>query len=129
MRIAKTMFLIGCGGFIGAILRFSVASCFQVIGAKWKFPLGTYGVNVIGCLVFGLLAGLSVRHSYLTPTLRSLVFVGFLGSFTTYSTFSSDAVSLLQSQAASKALMYIALHILSGLGAVWAGEKIAMLAH
>ena len=75
--------LVGCGGFIGAVLRYLVSvGTLRLLGT----PLyGTLVVNVVGCLLIGFLGGLAEERQYLGPQVRLFLFVGLLGGFTTFS--------------------------------------------
>lgn len=83
------------GGSIGAILRFLI---YELIESKYHsdFPWATLTVNLLGSLIIGFLWGYFTR-TYVSPGLRLLIFVGILGSFTTFSTFAFDNFSLLRS--------------------------------
>ncbi len=85
---------VALGGAIGAVLRYLV--CLPLQGYSHShFPLGTLSVNVIGSLLFGLLAALTAKTYPLSPELCLLLFTGFLGSFTTFSTFAFETFALL----------------------------------
>ncbi len=83
------------GGSIGAVLRFLI---YEVIDSKFHsdFPWATLTVNLLGSLVIGFLWGYFARV-YVSPGMRLLIFVGILGSFTTFSTFAFDNFSLIKS--------------------------------
>jgi CrcB protein len=83
------------GGSIGAVLRFLV---YEIIDNKFHsdFPWATLTVNLVGALVIGFLWGYFAR-SYVSPGMRLMIFVGILGSFTTFSTFAFDNFSLIRS--------------------------------
>lgn len=89
-----------------------------------KFPLGTFVVNVLGCLIAGFLIGLAETHDFLTPELRLLAFTGFLGGFTTFSAFGVETVSLLQKGETAVAASYVALSVVCGLAALWGAVKV-----
>jgi len=83
------------GGSIGSVLRFLI---YELIESKYHsdFPWATLTVNLLGSLVIGFLWGYFTR-TYVSPGLRLIIFVGILGSFTTFSTFAFDNFSLLKS--------------------------------
>jgi CrcB protein len=85
------------------------------------FPLATFSVNIAGCLLIGLLIGLSVRYELFDRELKLLLVTGFCGGYTTFSTFSSENLRLLETQHYSILFAYIAGSILIGLLAVWLG--------
>ncbi|MCL4157165.1 UNVERIFIED_CONTAM: hypothetical protein GTU68_000264 [Idotea baltica] len=108
------------GGACGATARFLVVS---KVGEKFgsNFPYGTLTVNVIGSFVMGFLAIMLVERLALDPLLKLGVFVGFLGAFTTFSTFSMDTLSLLESGQSFRALLYMFVSVLLSVLAVWLG--------
>src|SRR5690606_40751842 len=89
--------LVGLGGAVGSIARHLLATWTMQAAAPQKFPLGTFAVNLLGCLAAGLLAGLAERHpGGLSPELRLLLFTGLLGGFTTFSAFGLETAQLLR---------------------------------
>jgi len=120
---------IGCGGFIGATLRYLVSSWVQRGFGQSGFPIGTLTVNLIGCLVIGLLGGLNETREIFSPHVRSMIFLGILGSFTTFSTFGYETLALLRDGQFPAACASAALHLIVGLAAVWTGYTIATLPH
>lgn len=85
--------LLAAGGSVGAILRYAVAGWIQTRGSG-MFPWGTLAVNVVGCLAMGLLAQSLVRGGLVSAEVRIALLVGVLGAFTTFSTFSYEALRL-----------------------------------
>ena len=81
---------IGAGGFVGAILRYLISGLVQNLSGSIRFPFGTLAVNVIGCLFIGLLVYLVETRSMFGAAARMFVFIGLLGSFTTFSTFGNE---------------------------------------
>ena len=121
------LFLVGAGGFVGSILRYLVSGYIQQITKSVIFPYGTLAVNLIGCFVIGFLSQLADARGVFTPESRALVFVGFLGGFTTFSTFGNESVNLLLDAENLFALVNTALHIVVGFGAVWLGRILSYL--
>ena len=118
------------GGACGAVSRYGVSQlAVQLLGKG--FPYGTLIVNVLGCLLMGFLSVYFLTKTSLDPMVRMAVLVGFLGSFTTFSTFSMDTLMLLESGAMAKGFLNIALSVCLSLLAVWLGMLIArsILAH
>lgn len=111
---------VSAGGIAGTLLRFATANW---VSAHWPrhFYLGTLAVNLIGCLLIGLLYGLFLHRPLVPVELRAGLIVGFLGGLTTFSSFSLDTVRLLESGQAPLAFGYAALSVLGGLLATWAG--------
>jgi CrcB protein len=115
---------VALGGAAGAVCRFAVTRALPVV---FGIHLGTLTVNVLGCLLFGLLVGWWGERTAIPEALRVGAFVGFLGSFTTFSTYGADTVQLGQAGSTSTALTNIALHNGLGLVAVWVGLRLAGL--
>ena len=82
-------------------------------------------VNLLGCLLIGVLYGLWLERPEFSPLLRQTLVVGFLGAFTTFSTFSLDTLRLLENGEGLLALAYILLSVCVGLLATWAGLSLA----
>ena len=124
-----TILLVGAGGFAGSVLRFLLnREVQQLLPAGTAFPYGILFVNVAGCFIIGVLGGLGSAHGMLGPNsgARALLFVGFLGGFTTFSAFGYDTLTLFRDGALMLALANVALQIVLGLGAVWAGYRLAV---
>jgi CrcB protein len=119
--------LVGTGGFIGSVLRYWMSGYIQQAVKDTLFPIGTLAVNVLGCLMIGFLSQLAEDHGVFTGETRLLVFVGFLGGFTTFSTFGNETMNLLRGTQNLLAFGNIAVHFVLGLGAVWVGRSIAYL--
>jgi len=111
---------VSAGGIAGTLLRFAAGNW---VNAHWPrhFYLGTLAVNLIGCLLIGLLYGLFLHRPLVPVELRAGLIVGFLGGLTTFSSFSMDTVRLLESGQASLAFGYASLSVVGGLLATWAG--------
>src|SRR5262245_26556006 len=120
--------LVGLGGSLGAMARYWLSGLVQDGMRGPAFPYGTLVVNVLGCFAIGVLAYLGEARGLLTPEARLLLLTGFLGGFTTFSTFGSETLGLARGGAAVTALGYVTAHLLLGLGAVWAGGALAQWA-
>ena len=116
------LFYVGLGGFIGAVLRYFVSGGVQKWTQSIDFPYGTLAVNLIGCLVIGMLTRMDEMRSLLSPEVRLFLLIGFLGAFTTYSTFSNEAVNLINDRQFDLMLLYMTAHLVLGLAAVFAGR-------
>ncbi|MBT4929186.1 fluoride efflux transporter CrcB [Porticoccaceae bacterium] len=108
---------IAIGGAMGAMGRYWVSSCLLPI-SSYKFPYATFSVNVVGSLLMGILYVLIVERGGLPEQARHLLMVGFLGAFTTFSTFSLDAISLWQNGGQTMALIYVFSTVFSCLLAI-----------
>lgn len=119
--------LVGAGGFIGSVLRYWLSGYIQQLAKNTIFPFGTLLVNFLGCLLIGFLSQLAEEYGIFTVETRLLVFVGILGGFTTFSTFSNETMNLLRDGQNLLAFGNITGHFVLGLGAVWVGRSIAYL--
>src|SRR6476469_979184 len=81
----------------------------------WDFPLSTFCVNVLGCLVIGLLAALAEQHDLFSGSARSFLFTGLLGGFTTFSAFGYETVFLLRRGLVQTSFLYVGLSVICGL--------------
>ncbi len=110
---------IATGGAIGAVARFSISGCVQN-AAQGTFPWGTLCVNTAGSLLIGLFLGLSELTS-VSPAARLFVAIGFLGAFTTFSTYSIETLNLLRERETVLGLVNIGLNNLLALTCVFGG--------
>lgn len=114
------------GGALGALLRFVLSSVItNKLGST--FPYGTLTVNVMGSFVMGLLAFLMVEKMQLDPLLRLGIFVGFLGAFTTFSTFSMETLNLFEQGKSLIALLNMFVSVTFSLLAVWLGVVVGKM--
>lgn len=117
----QAFLLVGAGGALGAMGRYGVG---VMVGRMWHgpFPLATLSVNVVGSLLMGLLVGLLARY---TPEwqaeARLFAAVGVLGGFTTFSSFSLDAITLLERGQVLLALGYILVSVIASIVALYIG--------
>ena len=118
--MTKAILLVGLGGGVGSILRYLTS----VVVTKYfqsNFPLGTFVVNILGCLIIGILIGLFDKQQLPNPDLRLLFITGFCGGFTTFSAFAAENINLFQSGHSLTALLYIGASIFVSLFFVWLG--------
>ncbi|HET6514785.1 MAG TPA: fluoride efflux transporter CrcB [Thermodesulfovibrionales bacterium] len=116
--------IIGIGGFLGAIARFALAS---YVGERWgrSFPLGTFVINVSGSFLIGLLMALFTERFMVNPQWRLLLVVGFLGAYTTFSTFEFETGNLLKDGEIMLATLNIVLSVMLGFVALKLGQVLA----
>jgi CrcB protein len=117
--------IVGAGGFVGSALRYATATWAQRISGQTAYPVGTLSVNVVGCLVIGLVAGFAEHRWELPPAAWLFIVVGVLGGFTTFSAFGNEVVVLSSSGARAQAFLHVAAHLLLGIGSAWLGYEIA----
>lgn len=112
--------VIAAGGAVGSLLRFWMSSgVYALLGRN--FPYGTLAVNVLGCLLMGVLFVLLTERLSLGPLWRAGLLIGVLGGFTTFSAFSMETVNLIEEGAQFKALANILLSVIACVGATWIG--------
>jgi fluoride exporter len=119
----QAVLLVALGGAIGSVLRYETgAFVLRQVGTV-QFPWGTFTVNVLGCAIAGLLAGLGEAHEFLTAEVRLLLFTGFLGGFTTFSAFGVETIALIERGEWGVAALYVVSSVLCGLAALWLALK------
>lgn len=116
------LLLVAAGGALGAMARYgSVVAVGRLTG--FGFPWGTVTVNLAGSLLLGLLIGALAHGLHLSQEARGLIVVGFLGAFTTFSTFSLDTVTLLERGSWWPAFGYAAGSVVAGIALFFAGLR------
>jgi CrcB protein len=120
----RQVLLVGMGGFVGSVCRFGMGGLVYRLMPAPVLPYGTLAVNVVGCFVIGLLSAVVDGRGGISPELRWLIFAGFLGGFTTFSAFGYETVTLMREAAHVRAGVNVGLHLMAGLGAVWAGYSL-----
>lgn len=121
-----TWLAVAIGGALGSLARHGV-NLFFVHQVRRPVPYPTLTVNLIGCFVIGALAGaVAAERLHLSPAMRSFVFVGILGGFTTFSSFGLDTFTLGHSGQYEAAFWNVMTHAVVGVGAVWMGYYLAV---
>lgn len=114
------LIMIAAGGAAGSLMRFMLSTgVHRVVGRD--FPYGTLSVNIIGSLLMGLLYILLIERASVGVEWRALLLIGFLGAFTTFSTFSVETLNLLENGELIKAGVNVILSVLLCIFAAWAG--------
>ena len=112
--------MIAGGGALGAVLRFAMSSSiYRILGRD--FPYGTLTVNILGSFLMGIFFVYIVERGVLAAEWRNVIIFGFLGAFTTFSTFSMETISLLEAGELSRAGLNVFLSVALCLGATWLG--------
>lgn len=119
--------IIGLGGCLGAILRYLVAGGVHTLAKTASFPVGTMAVNVVGCLLIGIGGGLMENRQFFSPEWRAFLFVGILGSFTTFSTFGLETFNLAKEGQWLASFGNVGVSLILGLAAVLAGHMLSRL--
>ena len=116
------LLVVGLGGALGAVCRYLLGQVIPKLGSG--FPLGTFAVNLIGCFAIGLIVGIAGRHGNLDPRLVLFLQTGVCGGFTTFSTFSLEAWSLMEKGQLATGILYIVLSVVFGILALFAAKYI-----
>ncbi len=111
---------IAVGGALGAVMRYLVSTGIHSILGR-GFPYGTLTVNVLGSFLMGYLFIFMIERSSLGPEWRALILIGFLGAFTTFSTFSMETLNLLENGAIARAFANITVNVVTCILATWLG--------
>ncbi|WP_449539243.1 fluoride efflux transporter CrcB [Ferdinandcohnia sp. Marseille-Q9671] len=118
------VFYVMIGGFFGACCRYLLG---EWVPAPNGFPIGTLTINVIGCFFLGWLVTFIANHKKINPKISLLFGTGFIGSFTTFSTFSVEVVHLLDGGYIGLAFLYVVASLLAGLMLSYFGYRLANL--
>lgn len=132
----KAILLVALGGAVGALLRWAVAAGVERLVTRsrtplvdlmegTRFPWGILAVNLLGCFAIGLIYGLAETRDWLSNATRWLILVGFLGSFTTFSTFGWNSFELMREGQFLIALANVMASVVVGLVLVWVGYSLA----
>lgn len=119
--------LVGLGGFVGSVCRYGISGAVQKWSGFSTFPFGTFTVNIVGCLVIGLLHGWAESRQLFSPESRAFLLIGLLGGFTTFSTFGYETFTLLRDNQIIPALANSGLQVIIGVLAVWLGYSLSLI--
>ena len=117
--------LVGAGGFLGSILRYVLGSAIGRWTSSGGIPLGTLGVNVLGCMALGMAMGFHEAREDPSANVRLFLMVGVLGGFTTFSTFGYETLELFRQNGAFLSAVNVVAQVSLGLLAAWAGYALA----
>ena len=117
--ILKNTLMVGCGSFIGGAARYLISVAMKAMSKG--FPWGTLIVNLVGCLVIGLLWGFFSKSASENSSWALFMAVGICGGFTTFSTFSKEALMMLQAGNFISLLAYVTISVIAGIALVAAG--------
>jgi fluoride exporter len=113
-------FMVGIGGFLGTIARFWLGGFIhQKLGTR--FPYGTFVINCSGCFAIGLIMTILSERTHLNPYWRLLIPIGFIGAYTTFSTFEYESLMAMRDGALAIAFLNIVASVIVGFVCVWAG--------
>jgi len=119
--------VLGIGGAIGTITRYMLSTILNPVYEMPVFPIGTMTVNLSGSFIIGLLAGFSEYGILTNPGTRLFLFVGLLGGFTTFSSFSLETLNMFRHHQWKGALVYLGISNIGGLILAFAGFQLASL--
>lgn len=124
MNILRDFLIVGCGSFLGGGSRFLVS---KLVGGLFatSFPVATFIVNLLGCLLLGFVSNIPSTLSWLSPQARLFLTTGFCGGLTTFSTFMNENLSLANDQNYLCLFAYLVGSFALGLIFVWAGGALA----
>lgn len=117
----KSMLLVALGGALGSVARFKLSGWVLHHSLGALFPAGTFIVNVAGCLLIGVLAGMAARYDAFAADTRLFLFTGLLGGFTTFSAFGLETFFLLRKGEVLVAGANVVLSVLVGMLVLWLG--------
>ena len=115
------LFLIGAGGFFGAITRYLVDGWVSSSTKVGAFPFGTFVINISGAFILGLLSALALEKAAIDPRIRGPIMIGFIGAYTTFSTLMFESWRLAEDGSWGLALLNIGLSCGLGMCAVFVG--------
>lgn len=122
----KTILIAGIGGFVGTVFRYLISRYVQITVAS-TFPWGTLIVNIVGSFLIGLFFGIAEKGTFMSPEWCLLLTVGFCGGFTTFSTFSNDALLLLENREVFRFVLYSGFSFFLSLMAVFLGRGLTKI--
>jgi CrcB protein len=123
----KAVLAVGLGGLLGSVVRYKLGGLILHHMGDSRFPLSTFAVNLLGCALVGVLAGIAEHRHGLSPEVRLFLITGFCGGFTTFSAFGFETVYLLRRHEAQWAVANVLASVVAGLLAVWLSWRTVQL--
>jgi CrcB protein len=122
--VIRRFLIVGCGGFAGAVARYVVS---LAVATFWtgEFPLATFLINVSGSFVLGAFSTMAAQRLSIAPEWRLFVATGFVGAYTTFSTFEYETQRLTEAGTAAWAVLNVVSSVVVGFAAVWLGVRVA----
>ena len=111
---------VGAGGFLGAVCRYLIG--LVPISESFIFPIKTFFINIVGCIVIGIIAVAVTRSYEMNPQMLLFLKVGLCGGFTTFSTFALETADLMKNGHTGVAFLYVLLSVLVGVAVIFAVE-------
>ncbi len=115
---------VGLGGCVGAVCRYLIGLI--PVSETTIFPVKTFGINLAGCILIGIIAAAAAKSDSINPHLLLFLKVGLCGGFTTFSTFALETSDLIKSGNTIVALIYVLGSVLAGVGVIFAAEYLTM---
>ena len=115
----RNVLLVALGGAVGSVARYLLSG---LNDSSW--PWATFAVNVLGCLIIGVLVGLAGR-GIVSPGMKLLLVTGFCGGFTTFSTFANESFGMMKAGDVLMTALYVGASIVIGILAVWGGMALS----
>jgi len=126
MERLSLLLAVGVGGFFGALGRYLVSGWVQDWSHSATFPYGTMAVNLLGAFLLGFLVFLGESRGVFSAETRAFLLIGFLGAFTTFSTFELETFNLFHDGESLAGLLYAGGQVFIGFAAVWLGRVLAL---
>ena len=115
---------VGAGGFLGSVCRYLISLI--KVNETTLFPLKTFGINIIGCIVIGIIAVFASKNAELNPYVLLFLKVGLCGGFTTFSTFALETSDLIKTGHIGAAFLYAVLSVLAGVAVIFMIEYMSV---
>ncbi len=116
--------VVGLGGFVGAVCRYLIGLI--PVNEATVFPIKTFLINIVGCIVIGMISLAATKNTSLNPQLLLFLKVGVCGGFTTFSTFALETTELIKNGNTLTALIYMLGSVLVGVGVIFAVEYLTV---